>query len=507
MPAAFAELQDITKSFGGVRANDGVSIRIRDGGIHALVGENGAGKSTLMKVLYGMLSPDGGRILIRGKQVRITSPRTAIALGIGMLHQHFMLIPPFTVTENVILGSEPESRFGRLNLRSAEDEVLSLSRRFHLDIDCRAKIESLSVGLQQRVEILKILYRRAELLILDEPTPVLTPQEVEDFFSTIRKLKSEGKTVILITHKLAEVMEISDTVTVMRRGKVTAEVDTRSTSPRELAHLMVGDETGSSVPKAAAATIRTVVTAENVSCLSDRRLPEVNDVSFSIAAGEILGIAAVEGNGQSELVQVLAGLRACTSGRILINGREVRLGSRGITIGHIPEDRLRYGIVADFSVADNLLLGRQYEREFSGLFFLRRAEVDAYADRVLEEFEVRPPRRELAARSLSGGNQQKVVVGREFSKDADFLIASQPTRGLDIRAIDFVHSTMISARNRGKAILLVSSDLSELLSIADRIAVMYEGRITGLFRASETSERELGLHMTGSHRQKETPAA
>lgn len=497
MPQAFAELQDITKSFGSFKANDGVSVRVREGGIHALVGENGAGKSTLMKVLYGMLSPDGGRILIRGREVRIASPRTAIALGIGMLHQHFMLIPPFTVTENVILGREPGSGLGRLNLRSAEEEVDSLAGKFHLGLDCRAKIESLSVGLQQRVEILKILYRRAELLILDEPTPVLTPQEVEEFFATIRNLKSEGKTVILITHKLAEVMEISDTVTIMRRGKVVAELETRSTNPQELARLMVGDETGASMEKTFPSSVRTIVQADGVSCLSDRRLPAVKDVSFSIAGGEILGIAAVEGNGQSELVQVLAGLRPASSGMVRIDGKALRPGSREITIGHIPEDRLRFGMIAEFTVAENLLLGRQYEREFSGLFFLRRAEIGSFAERILGEFEVRPPRSDVAAGSLSGGNQQKVVVGRELTKDADFIIASQPTRGLDIRAIDFVHGTMIGARNRGKAILLVSSDLPELLGVADRIAVMYEGAIVGETARAEASVEEIGLLMAG----------
>lgn len=496
-----AELQEITKTFGNLRANERVTVPIRAGEIHALVGENGAGKSTLMKILYGMYAPDEGRILVNGEQVRMTSPRKAISLGIGMLHQHFMLIPPFTVTENIILGLEPRRGFGGLKLRDAIREIEQLSQKFHLDVDCRAKIESLSVGMQQRVEILKILYRRAELLILDEPTPVLTPQEVEQFFGTLRQLKGQGKTVILITHKLSEVMAISDRVTVMRHGRVVGEVETRSTNSRELALMMVGDDVGPPIEKSPGGTRQSVVLAEKISAVNERDLPVVRDVSFSIAGGEILGIAAVEGNGQSELVQVLAGLRPSTGGRLAVGGKTVGRRRSGVNIGHIPEDRIKFGIILDFTIAENLILGRHHERDFSRLSFLRRAAIDAYAARVIGEFDVRPADRELPAGSLSGGNQQKVVIGRELSKETEFIIACQPTRGLDIKAIEFVHGAMIRERNRGRAILVVSSDLSELLALCDRIAVMYEGRITGIFRASETSERELGLFMTGSLRQ------
>jgi general nucleoside transport system ATP-binding protein len=498
-----AELQDITKTFGAVKANDRVSVRIRQGEIHALVGENGAGKSTLMKILYGMYAPDGGRILVGGREVRMTTPRKAISLGIGMLHQHFMLIPPFTVTENIILGTEPGGRFGSLSLRDAEEEIGRLSRTFRLQVDPRARIETLSVGLQQRVEILKILYRRAELLILDEPTPVLTPQEVEEFFGTIRELKSQGKTVIMITHKLSEVMAISDRVTVMRHGKVAGEVETGSTSASELARMMVGEEVGMPIEKIAGTTPESRVVLDHVSATNDRGLPVVRDVSFSIAGGEILGIAAVEGNGQSELVHVLAGLRPATGGTMMIGGKKLRPGSREATIAHIPEDRIKFGIILDFTLAENLLLGRHREREFSRFSLLRLSAIDGYAERVIGEYDVRPPDARLAAGSLSGGNQQKVVIGRELSKETGFIIACQPTRGLDIRAIEFVHHAMIRERNRGRAILLVSSDLSELLALSDRIAVMYEGVITGMFRASQTSERELGLYMTGSQKQQD----
>ncbi|HEY6191984.1 MAG TPA: ABC transporter ATP-binding protein [Bacteroidota bacterium] len=496
-----AELQDITKTFGAVKANDRVTVRIRKGEIHALVGENGAGKSTLMKILYGMYAPDAGRISVDGREVRMTSPRKAISLGIGMLHQHFMLIPTFTVTENIILGTEPGGRFGSLNMRDAEREIDRLSETYRLQVDSRAKIDSLSVGLQQRVEILKILYRKAELLILDEPTPVLTPQEVEEFFGTIRLLKSQGKTVILITHKLSEVISISDRVTVMRHGSVAGEVETRSTNVRELARMMVGDEAGAPAEKTSSRTPDPRVIIRNLSAMNERNLPVVRDVSLSIAGGEILGIAAVEGNGQSDLVHVLAGLRPASAGSVEIGGIHLLPGSREIAVAHIPEDRLKFGIIVEFSMAENLILGRHRERLFSRHSLLRQKAIDEYSEWIIREYNVRPPDARLPAGSLSGGNQQKVVIGRELSKGTEFIIACQPTRGLDIRAIDFVHRAMIRERNLGRAILLVSSDLSELLSLSDRIVVMYEGRITGSFRSSGTSERELGLYMTGSQKQ------
>ena len=495
------ELQEITKAFAGVKANDRVTVRVRKGDIHALVGENGAGKSTLMKILYGMVEPDAGTIIFEGTEVRIGSPRTAIALGIGMVHQHFMLISRFTVGENIVLGSEPSRRWGGLDLRRAEREIQQLSQSYRIVVDLRARIETLSVGMQQRVEILKTLYRRAELLILDEPTPVLTPQEVEEFFTTIRRLKTQGKTVILITHKLNEVMTISDRVTVMRHGKVAGELETASTSAREIARMMVGDDVGQPVQKAPRDSGERVVDVEHVTALNDRLLPAVRDVSFTINKGEILGVAAVEGNGQAELVQAITGLRRFAAGRVAIKSRGATGRPSPRTLAHIPEDRIKFGIVLGFTVLENLILGRHGEREFSRLLLLRWEKIDEYAERVIDEFDIRPRRKDLPVRSLSGGNQQKVVVGRELSKDAAFIVASQPTRGLDIRAIDFVHSALIKERNRGKAILLLSSDLAELLELADRIAVMYEGRLNGIFHASETNERELGLYMTGFQKQ------
>ena len=361
--------------------------------------------------------------------------------------------------------------------------------------------------MQQRVEILKILYRKAELLILDEPTPVLTPQEVEEFFTTIRRLKKQGKTVILITHKLNEVMTISDRVTVMRRGSVVGELETASTSAREIARMMVGDDVGQPVQKVPRGGGETVVNVEHLSVLNDRLLPAVRDVSFTIDQGEILGIAAVEGNGQSELVQAITGLRRFINGRVVVRSGNAsdRLSTRALA--HIPEDRIKFGIVLGFTVLENLILGRHREPEFSRLMLLDRAKIDEHAERIIQGFDIRPRRKDLPVKSLSGGNQQKVVVGRELSKDAALIVASQPTRGLDIRAIDFVHSAIIRERNRGKAILLLSSDLTELLELADRIAVMYEGRLNGIFHTSETNERELGLYMTGFQKHRGLEAA
>ena len=495
------EMRNITKRFRGVKANDAVDFRVHRGEIHALVGENGAGKSTLMNVLYGMHSPDEGEILVRGSIVSIETPAKAISIGIGMVHQHFMLIPPFTVTENIILGLEPTSRLEILDLHRAEQEISEFSRTYGLQLDPKAKIESLSVGLQQRVEILKILYRKAEILIFDEPTPVLTPQEIEEFFNSLRDLKRQGKTVILITHKLTEVMAISDRVTIMRRGKVVGEMETASTNPGELARLMVGKEIVLGVQKGPPSDrAEPVLKVENISALNDRRLRALNDISFSINEGEILGIAAVEGNGQAELVQVITGLRPPTSGRVSINGNYLEEDSTEHHPAHIPDDRLKRGLILDFTVTENLVLGRQKEPVFSGFLFLLRRNIEEFAERMIHEFDIRPTDKDASVRELSGGNQQKVVVARELSKNAHVIVASQPTRGLDIGAIQFVHRSIIDERNRGKAVLLVSSDLSELLSLSDRIAVMYEGRIVVILDARATSERELGLYMTGSMR-------
>jgi general nucleoside transport system ATP-binding protein len=494
------EMQHITKRFGGVKANDNVSFRVREGNIHALVGENGAGKSTLMNILYGMHSPDSGSIFINGEKQTIDTPAHAIEYGIGMVHQHFMLIPPLTVAENVILGKEPTRLRSILDLQKAEEEIKQLSETYRLKIDPHAKIETLSVGMQQRVEILKILYRNAEILILDEPTAVLTPQEVEELFKTLAHLKNQGKTTILISHKLNEVMAISDNITVMRHGKVVGEVESKSTTQVELARMMVGKDITFTPTKSSTPTSEPLLIVENISALNDRALPALHNVSFSIMKGEILGIAAVEGNGQSELVHVLTGLRQPTQGSIKIQDINFLTDFDKTKIAHIPEDRLKRGLVLDFPLTDNLILGRHCEREFSDSISFHHDQINQYAEKMIYDFDVRPADKDQQARGLSGGNQQKVVIARELSKNASVIIASQPTRGLDIGAIEFVHKAILTERNKGKAILLVSSDLTELLTLSDRIAVMYEGEIVAMLNPKETSERDLGVYMTGAKR-------
>jgi ABC-type uncharacterized transport system ATPase subunit len=492
------EMKHITKRFGSLMANDSIDFIVKTGEIHALVGENGAGKSTLMNILYGMHQPDHGDIFINGKQEIIHSPAKAISLGIGMVHQHFMLIPPLTVTENIILGDEPISKYHTIDVKQAEATIQKLSETYSLKVDAREKIETLSVGIQQRVEILKILYRKANILILDEPTPVLTPQEIEELFTTLRNLTIKGKTVILITHKLREVISISDSVTILRHGKSIVKVDTKFTNKDELALLMVGKEIEPPLQKTTKPQQEDGLIVENLSALNERRLPALRNISFSVAKGEILGIAAVEGNGQSELAEVLTGLRKPIAGKIIITGITVDPTSSKNIIGHIPEDRLKRGIVLDFTLADNLILGRQQEKSFYSNMLLSKAKISIYADRLIQQFDIRPPKKNQNVRGFSGGNQQKAVVARELSKDSPIIIASQPTRGLDIYATKFVHDSLLSERNKGKAILLVTSDLEELLELSDRIAVMYEGEIITILYSHETSERDLGQFMTGA---------
>ncbi len=501
------QMQDITKYFGGVKANDCVNLAVEKGQIHALVGENGAGKSTLMKILYGIHAPESGSIFINGHKQSVQSPANAISCGIGMVHQHFMLIPPLTVAENIILGMEP-TRVGQiLDTGRAEEDVNRLSTTYHFNIDPKERIENLSVGMQQRVEILKVLYRNAEILILDEPTAVLTPHEIEELFAILRRMREQQKTVVFITHKLAEVMAISDRVTVMRRGKVIGHLATESTTKDQIARMMVGQEVdhsisspGKPIPMASnpPATREPVLSIESLCALNDKELPALRDITLSIFSGEVLGIAAVEGNGQSELVQVLTGLRRMTGGAVRISGAEI--ARHKPSIAHIPEDRHKHGLVLDFTIAENFLLGRQREPVYSSFLKLRAGALDTYTLRMIAQYDIRTADRKQTARELSGGNQQKIVIAREISKNAPLLVVSQPTRGLDINATHFVHQTLLSERDKGKAILLVSSDLSELLSISDRISVMFQGEITITVNAKETSERELGLYMTGAKR-------
>jgi general nucleoside transport system ATP-binding protein len=495
------EMRGITKTWPGVVADDHVTFTVRKGEIHALVGENGAGKSTLMNILYGLLRPDSGEILINGAPARIHGPRDAIALGIGMVHQHFMLIPVLTVGENIVLGREPTSAGGVYDRAAAVQAIRDLSAAYGLNIDPNARVGDLPVGLQQRVEILKVLFRGADILILDEPTGVLTPQETNELFRVLRGLVRQGKTIIFITHKLREVLEISDQVTVLRRGKVIGTVPTKSTNAEELARMMVGRDVLLRVDKKPATPGAVALRVEHLAVQSEQGIPAVRDVSFELHTGEILGIAGVEGNGQSELVEALAGTRPASGGHVWIGEHEItNAGARAIReagLAHIPEDRRGAGLVLGYSVADNLIFGRQRSSAFSwdGVVLRLRAILN-WARRLIQQFDVRTPSPETPARSLSGGNQQKVIVAREMSSQPKVLLASQPTRGVDIGAIEFIHRRIVAQRDAGAAILLISAELDEIQSLSDRIAVMYEGRIVS-FEPPDTPEERLGLLMTG----------
>lgn len=497
------EMRDITVKFPGVIANDNVSVDVYSGEILALLGENGAGKTTLMNVLYGLYRPDAGRIRIHGEQVQINTPNDAIRLGIGMVHQHFMLIPPFTVAENIVLGVEPVNAAGKLDMDKAIRDVEELSNQYGLVVDPRANIDDISVGMQQRVEILKALYRGAEVLILDEPTAVLTPQEVDELAAIMRSLVHQGKSIIFITHKLREVIAISDRVAVLRRGKCVGTGETKNTTAEELAQMMVGREVVLSLEKEPAKPGDTVLRVENLHARSGRNLPALRGVSFDVKAGEIVGIAGIEGNGQSELVETLTGLRKSTSGHIYVNGIDAAhnqpraLIEQGVA--HIPEDRQNRGLILDFTVAENFILRNYYKSPFARGINLDYRKVQAHARDLISEFDVRTPHENIPVRSLSGGNQQKVVVARELSSEPKLLIASQPTRGLDVGAIEFVHKRLLAQRDQGKAILLVSLELDEIMSLSDRILVIYEGQIVGEMAASEATEGELGLLMAGGH--------
>ncbi|HLJ82403.1 MAG TPA: ABC transporter ATP-binding protein [Ktedonobacterales bacterium] len=502
------EMQHITKTWPGVVADDDVSLSVQRGAIHALVGENGAGKTTLMNILYGMLRPNSGTIFVNGTKADIHGPRDAIALGIGMVHQHFMLIPVMTVGENIVLGREPVTGGDFYDTAGVNRTISDLSAQYGLQIDPNARLGDLPVGLQQRVEILKVLYRGADILILDEPTGVLTPQESTDLFRVLRGLVARGKTIIFITHKLREVLEISDTVTVLRRGKVVGEVLTKDTSEEEIARMMVGRDVLLRVDKQPAKPGPVVLRVDHLAVSSEQELPAVRDVSFELRSGEILGVAGVEGNGQSELIEALAGVRPVSGGHIYLEGRDVTtLGARAIRdagIGHIPEDRRGSGLVLNYSIADNAILGRQRSESFArGGFVLRLLNIGDWARRLIKEFDVRTPSEETPVKSLSGGNQQKVIVARELASKPTVLLAAQPTRGVDIGAIEFIHRQLVAQRDAGAAILLVSAELEEIRSLSDRIAVMYEGRIVSIEPANAPEER-LGLLMTGGGRKVNT---
>jgi len=512
------ELIDIRKTFGPVRANDGASLEVRDGEIHALVGENGAGKSTLMRILSGMYSPDGGTMRVAGRDVTGWSTSQAIAAGVGMVHQHFMLVPTLTVAENVMLGSEL-TRGGQLDRSRAEREVTELSKRTGLTVRPDRRVSDLSVGEAQRVEILKTLYRGAKILILDEPTAVLSPPEVEELWQVLRQMRARGETIVLITHKLDEVMAISDNVTVMRHGRTVGRMRTSETSPRDIARAMVGRDVALALDAAATGLVdrsdlvaETVVPngTESVELLEvhdlivsdDRGTTAVDGVSFSISAGEILGIAGVEGNGQTELVAAIAGLLPIQRGVIRVASNDVTLfdvRQRGdIGLSHIPEDRHERGLILDFSIADNLVLGQQHRFTKGARLDLHRIEENARKQ--IAAFDIRPPNPELAARALSGGNQQKIVIAREMGREFRVLLAAQPTRGVDVGAIEFIHEQLRAARAAGKAILLVSADLAEILALSDRIAVMYGGRFAAVLPRADCTREVLGGFMTGAER-------
>lgn len=508
------QLQHVVKTFGGVVANRDASLEVPRGEIHALVGENGAGKSTLMRVLAGMYAPDGGTVHVNGRDVTGWSTTDAIAAGVGMVHQHFMLVPTLSVAENVVLGTEP--RVGmRLDLHRAVLEVEALCAKCGLHVDPRATVADLSVGEAQRVEILKALYRGARVLILDEPTAVLSPPEVQQLWDVLRTLRADGGTVVLITHKLDEVIAVSDTITVMRAGTTVSRFATAGTTPRDIARAMVGrdvnlhlDAMGAVRESAAgegrshstAPTAAPVLTVRDLRVASDRGTTAVNGLSFEIRPGEILGIAGVEGNGQTELLEAIAGLRPVQGGTVQLGGRALQGRSvrerADAGLSHIPEDRHRRGLVLDYSIADNLILGRQHH--FGTHRGLDRARIEANAAEQVQRFDIRPPMPALPARALSGGNQQKIVIAREMGRDFSMLLAAQPTRGVDVGAIEFIHAQLRAARDAGKGILLVSADLPEVLALSDRIAVMYGGRLVTVLPAAQCTAELLGPYMTGA---------
>ena len=498
------ELKGITKEFPGILANDHIDFDLARGEVHALLGENGAGKSTLMNILYGLYSPDEGEILVKGERVRFSGPGDAIDHGIGMVHQHFMLVPVMSVAENIVLATEPRRGGVLLDYDAADRRVRDLADTFRFKIDPRARIENISVGQQQRVEILKALYRGADVLILDEPTAVLTPQEALELFGILRNLTREGMSVIFITHKLNEVLEIADRITVLRRGKKIDTVQKQGATEDQLARLMVGREVLLRVEKKPSEPGETLLTVDQVSVDDDRGLPAVSDVSFEVRAGEIVGLAGVDGNGQSELIDAITGLRSMHAGRVSVGGKEVHnTSARKVLdagLGHIPEDRHRRGLVLDFTLAENIALHDYKEEPDSRFGWLFPKRLIARARRLLQAFDVRGGGPTTRASALSGGNQQKVVVAREVERDPRVLLAAQPTRGLDVGAIEFVHRRLIEERDEGRAILLVSLELEEVLSLSDRILAMFEGEIVGEYTPDVTPE-ELGVAMTGGARE------
>ncbi len=503
-PEYVIEMLHITKEFPGIKANDDITLQLKKGEIHALLGENGAGKSTLMSVLFGLYQPEAGEIRKNGVKVEINDPNDATALKIGMVHQHFKLVEVFTVLDNIILGAET-TKLGFIQKKEARTKVQALSEKYGLHVDLDAKVEDITVGMQQRVEILKMLYRDNEILIFDEPTAVLTPQEIDELMATMREFAKEGKSILFISHKLNEIMEVSDRVTVLRKGKYVGTVNTSETNKQELSNMMVGRPVQLEVVKDEAKPTDEVLLVEHFSVPSRvHKRNAVDDVSFSVRKGEIVCVAGIDGNGQSELIYGLTGLDKSSGGKVTLCGEDIThtsIAHRGKNMSHIPEDRHKYGLVLDFTLEQNMVLQRFQEPRFEKAGFINNAAVREYADELIDKFDVRSGQGAVTvARSMSGGNQQKAIIAREIDRDKPLIVAVQPTRGLDVGAIEYIHSQLVSERDKGKAILLVSLELDEVMSLSDRILVMYEGKIVGEFDPKKITVQELGLYMAGAKR-------
>ena len=503
-PQYVIEMLHITKEFPGIKANDDITLQLRKGEIHALLGENGAGKSTLMSVLFGLYQPEEGEIRKNGKPVKINDPNDATALGIGMVHQHFKLIDVFTVLDNIILGAE-DTKLGFLQKKAARQRVMELSERYGLKVDPDAKIEDISVSMQQRVEILKMLYRDNEILIFDEPTAVLTPQEIDELMDIMRSLTKEGKSILFISHKLNEIMAVADRVTVLRKGRYVGTVNTCDTNKQELSNMMVGRPVQLQVVKEPAQPKDPVLRVRHMCVASHQHKRDaVHDVSLEVRAGEIVCIAGIDGNGQTEFVQGLTGLDKITGGTVELCGKNITHTSirrRGENMSHIPEDRHKHGLILDFTLEQNMVLQRYLEPQFQKAGFIKNAAVREYAQHLIDQYDVRSGQGPVTiARSMSGGNQQKAIIAREVDRDKSLIVAVQPTRGLDVGAIEYIHSQLVAERDRGKAVLLVSLELDEVMSLSDRILVMYEGQLVGQLNPKTTTVAELGLYMSGAKR-------
>ncbi len=500
----FLELENISKSFGPLKANDNISLKVKKGEIHALLGENGAGKSTLMSILFGLYQADEGKIKINGNEVKINNPNDANDLGIGMVHQHFKLVEVFTVLENIILGVEP-NKYGFLSLKEAKEKITKLSNQYNLQVDLDAKISDITVGMQQRTEILKMLYRENDILIFDEPTAVLTPQEIEELLVIMKNLAKEGKAILFISHKLNEIMAVADSCSILRKGQLIATLDIKNTTKEELSYLMVGREINTNAYKEETKKGKTILKVENLVMLDKLHKNKniVNGVTFDVKEGEIVTIAGIDGNGQSETIFGITGLEKVKDGKIFIKDIDVTKQSifkrNNLNLSHIPEDRHKHGLVLDYTLYDNMILQNYWKKEFSTHGFLKKKEIVKYCNELIEKYDIRSSLGAYSiTRSMSGGNQQKAIVAREISKDPDLLIAVQPTRGLDVGAIEYIHNKILEVRNKGKAVLLVSFELEEVLKLSDRILVMFEGEIVGELDPKTVTLQELGLYMAGA---------